>query len=224
LSPGFRWAINLGRLQIVPGLGKALEGMRPGDTKEITLKPVDAYGEVDPAAVTEVPKAAIPADALEVGTELIAQMHLKTNMDINTAFDDFISMHNQVKAEEDSLRRDVEINMTFDEGAVDELIKMKVTLICIKENLKINDTRDIQSKVMVTMLGLFAEIERDLISERTKEGLASGKAKESYSGGQKDREGQNWTNIGKRLRRCLKRDQQKGDRGIPAGRGLRDHP
>ncbi len=62
-----------GQHQIVPGLEKALEGMHPGDTKEVTLKPVDAYGEVDPAAVTEVPKDKIPADALEVGTELIAQ-------------------------------------------------------------------------------------------------------------------------------------------------------
>ncbi len=62
-----------GQHQIIPGLEKAIEGMRPGDTKEITLKPVDAYGEVDPAAVTEVPKDDIPADALEVGTELIAQ-------------------------------------------------------------------------------------------------------------------------------------------------------
>ncbi len=62
-----------GQHEIVPGLEKALEGMHPGDTKEITLKPDDAYGEVDPAAVTEVPKDKIPADALEVGTELIAQ-------------------------------------------------------------------------------------------------------------------------------------------------------
>ncbi len=62
-----------GQHQIVPGLEKALEGMHQGDTKEVTLKPVDAYGEVDPAAVTEVPKDKIPADALQVGTELIAQ-------------------------------------------------------------------------------------------------------------------------------------------------------
>ena len=55
---------------------------------------------------------------------------------------------------------------------VDQLIKMKVTLICIKENIKLNGKQDLQSKVMITMFGLFAEIERDLISERTKEGLA----------------------------------------------------
>ena len=55
---------------------------------------------------------------------------------------------------------------------VDELIKMKVRVICLKENLTLNGRADIQTKVMVTMFSLFAEIERDLISERTKEGLA----------------------------------------------------
>jgi DNA invertase Pin-like site-specific DNA recombinase len=55
---------------------------------------------------------------------------------------------------------------------VDELIKNKVQVICIKENIILNGKQTIQSKVMVTMFSLFAEIERDLISERTKEGLA----------------------------------------------------
>ena len=36
--------------------------------------------------------------------------------------------------------------------------------------------RDIQTKVMVTMFGLFVEIERDLISLRTKEALATARA------------------------------------------------
>ena len=34
-----------------------------------------------------------------------------------------------------------------------------------------------QSKVMITMFSLFAELERDLISERTKEGLARAREK-----------------------------------------------
>jgi FKBP-type peptidyl-prolyl cis-trans isomerase SlyD len=62
-----------GRQEIVPGLELALDGMRVGEEKKVTLKPADAYGEVDPAAVTEVPKEQIPADALKVGTELVAQ-------------------------------------------------------------------------------------------------------------------------------------------------------
>ena len=37
-------------------------------------------------------------------------------------------------------------------------------------------TRDIQTKVMTTLFALFAEVERDLISERTREGLARARA------------------------------------------------
>lgn len=55
---------------------------------------------------------------------------------------------------------------------VDELLKKKVKVICLKENITLNGRTDIQTKVMITMFSLFAGIERDLISERTKEGLA----------------------------------------------------
>ena len=61
---------------------------------------------------------------------------------------------------------------------VDQLIKKKVKVICLKENISIrlSGGQDFQTKVMVTMFSLFAEIERDLISERTKEGLARARA------------------------------------------------
>ena len=49
---------------------------------------------------------------------------------------------------------------------VDDLIKHQIKFIAIKENIHLDGKQDIQSKVMVTMFGLFAEIERDLISER----------------------------------------------------------
>ena len=51
-----------------------------------------------------------------------------------------------------------------------------VAVYSVKENFQLNGD-DIQSKVMRTMLGLFAEIEHDLISARTKEGLAAARAK-----------------------------------------------
>ena len=60
---------------------------------------------------------------------------------------------------------------------VDRLMQQRVRLVAIKENIQLNGTQDIQTKVMVTMFGLFAEIERDLIAERTKEGLAAARAK-----------------------------------------------
>jgi len=60
---------------------------------------------------------------------------------------------------------------------VDSLIKKQIRFVAIKENIQLNGKQDVQSKVMVTMFGLFAEIERDLISERTKEGIAAARAK-----------------------------------------------
>ena len=56
------------------------------------------------------------------------------------------------------------------------LSKKDVAVYSVKENFKLNGS-DMQSKVMRTMLALFAEIERDLISARTKEGIAAARAK-----------------------------------------------
>jgi DNA invertase Pin-like site-specific DNA recombinase len=59
---------------------------------------------------------------------------------------------------------------------LNNLTNKQVQVYSVKENFQINGT-DMQSKVMRTMLGLFAEIERDLISYRTKEGLLAARAK-----------------------------------------------
>lgn len=61
---------------------------------------------------------------------------------------------------------------------VNELLKKQVTIIIIKQNVVINSDRyDITSKVMVTFFSLFGELERDIVSLRTKEALAAKKAK-----------------------------------------------
>jgi len=62
-----------GQQQIVPGLEKALQGMRAGEAKQVVVKPEEGYGLVDPAAQTEVPKELLPADALTAGTQLVAR-------------------------------------------------------------------------------------------------------------------------------------------------------
>jgi DNA invertase Pin-like site-specific DNA recombinase len=59
----------------------------------------------------------------------------------------------------------------------DNLIKNQVRFIAVKQGMLINGKNDIQSKVMIAFFGLFAEIERDLLSERTKMGLANARAK-----------------------------------------------
>ena len=54
--------------------------------------------------------------------------------------------------------------------------KAGVMFISIKENIRVEGKQDIQTKVMTTLFALFAEVERDLISERTREGLAKARA------------------------------------------------
>ncbi len=60
---------------------------------------------------------------------------------------------------------------------VDTLIKNQVQLVAVKESININGKQNIQTKTMITMFALFAEIERDLISERTKQGLSAARNK-----------------------------------------------
>ena len=55
---------------------------------------------------------------------------------------------------------------------LDAFAKAGVAFVALKENICVEGRRDIQTKVMTMLFALFAEVERDLISERTREGLA----------------------------------------------------
>ena len=59
---------------------------------------------------------------------------------------------------------------------INRLVDMKTRIIILKQGIDIKGKQDMQSKVMITMFSLFAELERDLISARTREALASKKA------------------------------------------------
>ena len=48
--------------QVIPGLERQLAGLHIGDAKEVTVKPEEGYGRVDPAAMIEVPKTQLPRD------------------------------------------------------------------------------------------------------------------------------------------------------------------
>lgn len=67
-------------------------------------------------------------------------------------------------------------------GEVIQLIKsltdQKIEFVAVKQGFRINsqNNKDMTSKVMVTIFSLLAELERDLISERTKMGLARARA------------------------------------------------
>ncbi len=62
---------TVGSGQIIPGLDAALQGMKVGEKKTVTIAPEDAYGAHHPEGVLEVPKSQLPDDLpLEVGTML----------------------------------------------------------------------------------------------------------------------------------------------------------
>jgi len=58
---------------------------------------------------------------------------------------------------------------------VNALVEGNIRLIVIKQNLDISH-QDMNSKIIITLFSLFAELERDLISLRTREALAAKKA------------------------------------------------
>ena len=73
---------------------------------------------------------------------------------------------------------------------VEQLVKRKIRFTAIKENINFEaGEQDLQTKVMIALFGLFAEVERDLISERTKEGLATAKAAGKLLGRPKGKRG-----------------------------------
>ena len=58
--------------------------------------------------------------------DLVAEIYSKVTSDLNTVFDDFTNMYRQIKTEEASLSQELDMNISFDEGAVDELIRKAV--------------------------------------------------------------------------------------------------
>ena len=57
-------------------------------------------------------------------------------------------------------------------GQIVAILDALAKAVALKENIRVEGKRDIQTKVITTLFALFAEVERDLISERTREGLA----------------------------------------------------
>ena len=51
-----------GRGDLVPGLERALSGMRAGESKRFILAPENAYGARDPSLIKELPRAGFPSD------------------------------------------------------------------------------------------------------------------------------------------------------------------
>ncbi|MEM7175458.1 MAG: peptidylprolyl isomerase [Chlamydiota bacterium] len=68
---GEPFIFHYGNHQILPALESQLLGLEVGDSKEITLAPEQAYGEVNPDAFKEVDSQLIPEDLRYEGALLV---------------------------------------------------------------------------------------------------------------------------------------------------------
>jgi DNA invertase Pin-like site-specific DNA recombinase len=59
---------------------------------------------------------------------------------------------------------------------INDIVKKQARFIAIKQTFDIQSNQDMQSKVLLTIFALLAELERDLVSERTRQALAAKKA------------------------------------------------
>ena len=57
---------------------------------------------------------------------LMAKIYFKKSSDVNSAFDEFSSVYEQIKMEESSLFNEADIHVSFDDEAIDELIRRAV--------------------------------------------------------------------------------------------------
>ena len=57
-KPAFEY--TQGRSQIIPGLERQLAGLHAGDQKEVTVKPEEGYGPLNPMATEEIERAQLP--------------------------------------------------------------------------------------------------------------------------------------------------------------------
>ena len=61
-SRGEPLTFEVGSGNMISGFGDAVQGMTVGETKNITVTPDQAYGDVNPEAITDVPKTSFPDD------------------------------------------------------------------------------------------------------------------------------------------------------------------
>jgi len=59
--------------QLVPGLEKALEGLKTGDKKTVTVSPSEGYGELNPSLKMSIDRSQFPdGDPIEPGMQFVA--------------------------------------------------------------------------------------------------------------------------------------------------------
>jgi len=72
---------KVGAKQVVKGFDDAVRGMKKDEEKEFTLKPKDAYGDINTKLIQKVPKDKIP-DADKIKEGMVLGMQLPTGQQV----------------------------------------------------------------------------------------------------------------------------------------------
>jgi FKBP-type peptidyl-prolyl cis-trans isomerase 2 len=86
---------TVGGGQIIPGLDREIVGMKVGDRKTVNVPCDEAYGQHNPEAMQEVPRASLPAEIEpEVGKRLqaVTQDGRQITVAIAAVTDDIVTM------------------------------------------------------------------------------------------------------------------------------------
>jgi ATP-dependent Clp protease ATP-binding subunit ClpX len=67
-----------------------------------------------------------PLEMYDERVKLIADIYSSATLDLNSVFEDFSTMHRQVKVQEATLSGEIETTVSFDESAIDEIIRKAV--------------------------------------------------------------------------------------------------
>jgi len=83
-------AFEIGKAQVIPGFEQAVEGMEPGQTKQVTLDPEQAYGDRREDLVFTLPRDQFPADIeLQQGLRVTGTTQQGQQIDMTVvSFDD----------------------------------------------------------------------------------------------------------------------------------------
>lgn len=128
---------DIKKLLVTPELVDDPEGelralrAEPDDPKRVKRFEEGAAQEIEDIKhfISEKAKEQYRIHGFEINDQriaLAAKIYMKKTCDVNTAFQDLMDMYQEIKTEEAALPDKVEVLITFDESAIDELIKRAI--------------------------------------------------------------------------------------------------
>jgi FKBP-type peptidyl-prolyl cis-trans isomerase SlyD len=106
-----------GHGNIIPGLESKMQGMKIGETQDVTVTPADAYGEYDAQAFLDVPRQEFPND-----------MKVEQGMELNVRDDDGQSRYARIE----SVAAD-SVQLNFNHPLAGKTLKFNVKVVGLRE-------------------------------------------------------------------------------------------